>query len=527
MNGYFQMIVAEKGTAIRLYAPTNGGKPIDILEVKRYLDGKAIEYDLLALNEAIKAGQDKTLILNQKKEYPISEMVNIQISQDKMCAIGRFYPPSNDGRLLDKEGIMSALRLEGVRFGIVEENIDRFLNKRKYCRSLVLAKGIPVRHGSDAEITYHFNTDQKARPAVKEDGSVDFFNLGIIEEVQEGKVLATLKPADKGEPGTNVNGENLRPKDVKNLTLKGGNNLKLSEDGLQVIAMTNGQVKLAGGNIVLDNVLRLKEVGTATGNVEFAGSIEITENVASNFTVKAEGNVTVKGIVESAVIEAGGDIIIASGMKGMGKGELKAGGNIVVKFLENTKCTAGGYINADAIIQSRVSASKEITVGGKKGYISGGFAMAGNKIEAKSLGSDMGTTTELEVGIDPSIKKRLAEIQKQMSDAQKNMKKTAPLIEAFNEKMKSGIKLQTEQIKYMQQVILDNKESQRILEEGFDEMCQLEEVVSEAEDACIIVTGDAFAGVKMTISGATMTLKKPCKYTRFVKEGADIKLSAI
>ena len=153
--------------------------------------------------------------------------------------------------------------------------------------------------------------------------------------------------------------------------------------------------------------------------------------------------------------------------------------------------------------------------------------MAGNKIEAKSLGSDMGTTTELEVGIDPSIKKRLAEIQKQMSDAQKNMKKTAPLIEAFNTKMKSGIKLQTDQIKYMQQVILDNKESQRILEEGFDEMCQLEEVVSEAEDACIIVTGDAFAGVKMTISGATMTLKKPCKYTRFIKDGADVKLSSI
>ena len=51
---------------------------------------------------------------------------------------------------------------------------------------------------------------------------------------------------------------------------------------------------------------------------------------------------------------AGGDIIIAKGMNGMGKGVLNAKGNVVAKFLENATVTALGYVSSESILHSTV-----------------------------------------------------------------------------------------------------------------------------------------------------------------------------
>ena len=53
-------------------------------------------------------------------------------------------------------------------------------------------------------------------------------------------------------------------------------------------------------------------------------------------------------------------------------------------IFENAKITAGGYIRSDAIINSEVSAGTDIEVNGKKGNITGGGAIAGGIIAAKT-----------------------------------------------------------------------------------------------------------------------------------------------
>lgn len=523
MNGYFQVLVSDRGTALHLIPPTNGGEAIDVIEVKEYLDGKNIEFDLVALNQAVKSGEEKKIVLNQKKEYPIAEVMNLRVRDDKMACIARFYPPSNQGNTLSRDSIISSMKLQGIKFGIDENEISEFLKKRQYCTDYIFAKGVPARQGTDASIEYHFNTERKGKPALKEDGSVDFFNLGIIEECTKGQVLATLTPADFGEFGDDVLGNRIKPRNVKTLKLEFGKNVTLSEDRLTITADCDGQVSLAGGKVHVANVLELKEVGTETGNIEFNGSVRVKGNVSANFSVKAEGNVEVNGIVESAYIEAGGDIIIARGMNGMGKGTLKAGGNIVVKYLENVICSAGGTVSAEAIMQSTVSAKREVLVTGRKGFITGGLVTAGNKIEAKTLGSEMGSTTCVEVGVDPVVKRRLSELQKQMGEAQKIVKQTTPMIQALNQKIKMGIKLQPEQVKNFQTIIETNRKSQTLLEEGMEEMCHLEEEASGTDNAHIIITGEVFPGVKISISGATTTVKTPYKFSRFIKEGGDVK----
>lgn len=103
-------------------------------------------------------------------------------------------------------------------------------------------------------------------------------------------------------------------------------------------------------------------------------------------------------------------------MNGMAKGILKAGGNIVAKFLENATVSAGGYVNTESILHSNVTASTEIQVTGKRGFITGGHVRAGQRIEVKTLGATLGAPTVVEVGVDPEKKAEYMKLQKEISE---------------------------------------------------------------------------------------------------------------
>ena len=60
----------------------------------------------------------------------------------------------------------------------------------------------------------------------------------------------------------------------------------------------------------------------------------------------------------------------------------------------------------EIIMNCDVSANSIIRINGRKGLINGGTLRAGTGIEAENIGTEMGTFTRLEVGIDPSKKKK-------------------------------------------------------------------------------------------------------------------------
>ncbi len=73
------------------------------------------------------------------------------------------------------------------------------------------------------------------------------------------------------------------------------------------------------------------------GNINFPGDVEIKGNVISNLTVTATGNIEILGAVEAASIIAGKNIVLKTGIQGMDKGVLQAGGNITARFIERTQ----------------------------------------------------------------------------------------------------------------------------------------------------------------------------------------------
>lgn len=273
--------------------------------------------------------------------------------------------------------------------------------------------------------------------------------------------------------------------------------------------------------------MEVDNVNPATGNIECEGSVVVLGNVCENFSVKAKGTVEVKGVVEGAYIESGENIIIARGMKGMGKGKLKAQGNIIAKFIENSDAEAAGYISTDSILHSTVRAGTEITVSGKRGFITGGKVTATNLISVKTLGSDMGADTIVEVGVDPTVKTRIAQLQKLIQDDKKSIEQNEPTIASFLAKMKGGANLSMDQKMYMQSLLTDQKAKKEEYEAAIQELESYEDLLDASNAARVEVTGDVFAGTKICISDVSMVVKTPMTYCQFKKIDGDVKMVSL
>lgn len=523
MNGYFRLIDMENGYGIQLIPPTDGGEEIRILEVMDYLSKNNLVYDLSVLRQKIDMRVVTNYYLGNGQCPSVAEDYIINLAEDNMSATVRFHAPSAQGRTLTLEDFVKDLRFRKIVFGLQYQNLQEFFSDRVYCTDILIAKGKEIVQGKDAYIEYSFNTNLQVKPTVREDGSVDFFNLNTINHCKEGQELARIVPEVKGQPGRNICGEELQPRVVNPICFHYGRNIEVSEDNLRLISKVNGHVTLVDDMVFVSDVLEVENVDNSVGNIDYEGSVQINGNVISNFSVHAKGNIIVDGVVEGAELVAGGDIIIARGMNGMNKGKLVAGGNIVSKFLENATAEAEGYVHTESILHSEVLAGTYIEVDGKRGFITGGHVVATEKLIVKTLGSEMGASTVVEVGANPKIKEEYQQYQKNLTELQKVLNSTRTIMNTFVEKRAKGVQLTNEQIEYLKSIVLLDGAKKKEFEQTQAKFDELQEKLSIQNNASVEVTGQVFPGTKIFIGDLSMVVQNANRACRFEKVRGNVK----
>jgi uncharacterized protein (DUF342 family) len=299
-------------------------------------------------------------------------------------------------------------------YGIKNDIIEQFVDHPVYKTPVLVAEGMKEVNGRNASIEYKFETNpNKIHLRESRTGKVDFKNIQLIQNVIENQLVAVKIPAEEGKKGRTVKGEFLPSKDGVDISLPLGKNVHADKDGLTILADINGQVMLANGVINVEPVFLVQgNVCLKTGNIIFLGTVVITGNVEDGFSVKAAGNIEVRGTVECAEMEAEGDISVAQGITGKTTGHVKAGKSIWARFIENAIIDAGDMVVvSDGIVNSQVDAYKRIVCQGKRARIVGGRLRASEEINAQIIGtSSGGTETICEVGIDPNIKEALEQL---------------------------------------------------------------------------------------------------------------------
>ena len=105
--------------------------------------------------------------------------------------------------------VRQALAENGVVFGIDDSALFQ-LGSTPSEEPVRVAHGTPPQPGADGKITYYFRTNipDGGRPLETEEGGrVDHRELGLIENVTKGQVLAIKTPPTMGLPGKSVKGE--------------------------------------------------------------------------------------------------------------------------------------------------------------------------------------------------------------------------------------------------------------------------------------------------------------------------------
>ncbi len=525
-NGFFQIILKGDGTYLKLHAAEGEGLPIFFEEICNYLiDQKIYEFDKPTLQRAISSLNNVAEVKLSNFIIPeVNEYVKIEITDDRMFVKARFYPPSNKGLLLSKEDIVGAMVRAGVKYGLDEDAITQFMTDRHYCTEYILAKATPAIQGRDARIIYHFNTDLTLKPKTNEDGSVDFHQLDMISHCHKDQLLATLEPMDPGKPGIDVCGVVIRPNKVSNCVLRHGNKVRLSEDGLQMYSEVDGHVSLVDGRVFVSDTYEVPaDVDASTGDIVYDGNVTIRGNVITGFSVRAKGDIEVNGVVEGAYLEAGGQIILKRGMQGMNKGILKAGGNVITKFLENAEVIAGGYISTESILHSKVSAKGDVIVGGKRGFVTGGEIHSGTMISVKTAGSQMGTATLLEVGIDPRILEEFRELEKKIAAFMADKERLAQAVMLFRKKT-TGLPMSPERMETLKQLTQNNIMLETQIKEARKRHEELRVEVENNTSGSIKVSDIIYPGTKLIISNVIYFVREEIHHSKFIRDKADIKV---
>ncbi len=527
-NGFFQLVHKIGGTFIRLIPPKDGGEALSLNELKEYLDAREVAYNTGELKEALEGlASEKLVRLNGESMRPCRESYSLYVSSDKMTATVRFYAPSQGAEKLTEEEMISDLKAKRIQYGICSENIEKFFKDRSYCEDVVVAEGEPCQPGVPGRIEYMFSTDRKAKPTLRKDGSVDFHKLNTICPCKKDELLAKVIPAVHGEKGCNVYGEVTKPPAVKEAKLRFGKNISASEDRLEIYSKVDGHVALINGEVFVTNLLELENVDVSTGDIEYDGSILIRGNVFSGYSVKATGDIDIKGVVEGAMVESGGNISIARGMNGMSKGMLEAKGHVVSKYLENAHVSAGSYVAAEAVLHSQVYAGTEILVTGRKGFITGGKVMASNKVAVKTLGSTMGASTVVTVGLNPELKKKQAMLLQEMQEIRKSIASIEPVLLAVIQKKQMSISVSDEKMKNIRRLAIIRQKQKRKLENIYAELDELDDILMASENPAVEVEDAVYPGTKICIQDVSMVIKSTIKYCRFIRSEGEVKMTVL
>lgn len=532
-NAFFQLIQRNGKMYLKSYPAINGGRILHIEDVIFYLDKKKIND--VAVDDIKKfvtlAGKQKNaeMLISNEEMIAENESLFITVDPKRLYAKVRLYPPSNKGLRLETEDIISLLEQQGVVHGILYENIALMQRLKLYCTDILVAKATMPVHGHDAQIHYNFNLDKTNKPAMDENGHVDFHRLDMIEPVEEGQLLATLEPADFGIPGIDITGQEIKPKTVKVLSLKHGKNIHLSEDELEMYSEVSGNVTCVDDTVFVSDCYEVPaDVGPSTGDLEYSGSVNIKGNVLSGYTVKASGDIYVNGAVEGATLISGGKIVLNRGIQGKGKGMMQAEGDIISNFIESSNAYAGGKIVTDAILHSQVVAQDSVIVNGKRGIVTGGSVRSTVLIETKVAGSTMGTVTELEVGIDPKVSERYHEIEDIIADHSDEKEKLEQTLTLLLKRVKAKGKLEEEKLEQLKQSKARLQEIEAEDKKLSDEYEALEEELRNAKDVGKIIVHDkAYSSVKITISNIVKYLHSEVQHSSFVRDGADIRIRGL
>ena len=479
-----------------------------------------IRYDFKAVRMFIKNGET-CKICARNPAFEKDAKIIVMLAQDKMTASVSIEPPFFAKPWPSEEDVMKSLAAHGVKVGINENAVRSLLARKLANEAVVVAEGVKPIEGKDAFIELIKDPDRPFE--VRDDERIDFWSRSTIVTVHPGQEIAVKHPLENGRNGMDVTGAVAKAKPVKNVEFSFGDGLKRDEENrLLLIATAEGQLKNDKGRLVVLPELDIhQDIDFGIGSIDFTGAVKIHGSVREGFHVVAQGNIEVFGPVEGADIDSQGVVVVHGGVRGMGKGTLRANGDVSLNFADQATIRSGGTILAkNAVLHSHLYAQRAVVAlgMGKKSQIAGGKIEAGLEVSCNILGSEMGTKTEVVVGLPPEMLAKRKVFTTEVKRCEENLERVEPNL-ALLKKLEAAGQLDDKKRALMMDLTKMKFQLTAARDSMQAELNALLEQLELVKDKGIVRVKDTcYGGVVISIRGLSYIVHEPCKFTAFIAD---------
>lgn len=429
------------------------------------------------------------------------------ISDDNMKLFARVQPEREHilaslQNFIDK---ISATTPKELIDTVVVKDIVKQLKAGKGCDERRVAVGQAPVSGRDGKIVWLVRRFTPGKKDIvdgwKDQELVDFFTLGLFENVQAKREVARVYKPTLGTDGKTILGHHItatpgKPAELrldKSVSIKPGN----EGDGYDsLLAESDGYVHDEGGLIAVRNVLTIPgNLDYGMGHIDFIGSVKVVGDVNKGFHIKARGDIEIGGsLLGDNLIASDGSITVKGFHHGGPQSFVSAKKDYSVSVAYDVRSEIEGAIKIgrearDSILRSLA------TVFAENASIVGGELWCSKGAELGNVGNDVGAPTLVQLRNELEVTQEFRDILEQVRKLErskvalelhigpylKNRARIVLLKEPFKAKMLQLLKKYDEVYGSLMQLKVKEKEMRTAKQVG--------------DDARINVTKNAHVGV--------------------------------
>ena len=299
--------------------------------------------------------------------------------EDMLLSIS-LYPLNKNGertsiynafRVLEKNNIS----LHSINKAAIEEALQQVHSDNKPVKDLIISRGRFPDLSKDAEVNYLVDLKK-----------IEDNTYSCTEKVRKDQVILRKQPALKAIlPGLNVHGERIESERPKDIELIAGDNVHITEDGLEVVSETRGILEVVVNHTYKENIksriivsVEPIEVidGSETIRITVDRPVEIIGDLKSGSKIISRRDVNISGnIEENTTIQTSSNIFIDGNIIGSGisceqdfeadnvkLSKIMAEGKLVIKGTAMNSELIGHEVYICEVIGCNISAGKKIEI---------------------------------------------------------------------------------------------------------------------------------------------------------------------
>lgn len=443
--------------------------------------------------------------------------LSLIISNDKMRAQALIFQGSG----VQEEEVLQILGQQGIVKGVIIQNLRTAL-QRNYCDYFDIARGMAPIHDQPGPVEKFFQEDERKEfAAMMEALTINTRQVKDINIAERNQLLIRIGEVIHGKDGFNITGAVLPKEDITDADggINLGPNVHRSEDGSEIFAKESGHILWRADELLID----VEPIYIVEGNVDynegniidFVGKVLIRGDIKPRFTVSAEGDVEIHGTVEDAtVINHKGNVMVAGSVINKMSGSITAARDAHCGIATNAKIQAQRIIIEKEVMNSTLSAEKEIEVTGAPGVILGGVTQAKDLVRANTIGSESWVPTRVHVGDVTDKKKRLRTLRQKSSSLRDKLKEAMEVIRILEPREQEGNlnAMQQQQLAKAQEELREYQEAAAYAEE---EENQLKEEICSRRSARFEILKELYPQVDVFIYESHMVPTTVEKFSGF------------